>query len=81
MRASKVSDKHPNHIRRVYARVVLRPLAEQEEILEAGRSHMSRARYAEWLAAIRSPDDLDLLVSLTAEDRTGRRIDGMGASA
>lgn len=78
MQSSKTVDKQLCPVRRVYAWVVLQPLAEREEILERARGRMGRARYEEWLAAVRSPDDLNLLVSLSAEDHTGRRIDGNG---
>jgi hypothetical protein len=65
-------------ILRIYARVSLRPAGEVEELIAKHRHHLSTRASSRWHAAIQSSDNLDLLVTLTAEDVSGRQIESDG---
>jgi hypothetical protein len=64
----------------VYALVRLRPAAEREAVLEYWRQHRAEFTGPDWLLDEREDKDhLELEVSLSAEDSTGRRINGAGS--
>jgi len=55
--------------------VTVRSLRQQEAIVEQARDTLDPEEYARWMAHLRSPGRIDLLVSLSAEDSAGRLID------
>jgi len=54
---------------------------EQEAIVEQARDTLGPEEYARRMAHLRSPERIDLLVSLSAEDGAGRLIDAGAAFA
>ena len=68
-------------VRHVYAAVTLRDMREQEAVVEQARTALGPEEYARWMAHLRSPERINLLVSLSAEDSTGRLIDAGAAFA
>lgn len=54
---------------------------EQEATVEQARDTLGPENYARWMAHLRSPGRIDLLVSLSAEDGAGRLIDAGAAFA
>lgn len=66
-------------VARVYATVALRPPGEREAILEYWRQHRDSFTGPDWLLEESDDSDrLELNVSLSAEDTTGRCTDGDG---
>jgi len=75
-----VGQNSESTVRHVYALVSLRPAAEREAALDYWREHRDDFTGPEWLFDEREAEDrLELRVSLSAEDGTGRRIDGEGS--
>src|ERR1700675_1546803 len=68
-------------VRHVYAAVTLRDMQPQEAVVEQARDTLDPENYARWMAHLRSPERTNLLVSLSAEDSTGRMIEAGGAFA
>jgi hypothetical protein len=70
-----------NPVRHVYAAVTLRDMQQQEAVVEQARDTLGPETHARWMAHLRSPERISLLVSLSAEDGAGRRIDAGAAFA
>ncbi|MCW3018571.1 MAG: hypothetical protein JWN10_879 [Solirubrobacterales bacterium] len=68
-------------VRHVYAAVTLRDMQQQEAVVEQSRDTLGPEEYARWMAHLRSPARISLLVGLSAEDSAGRLIEAGTAFA